>query len=78
MKYGALSGDEGRVRLEWSETDGAFRLDWQEHAGPATVEPTSRGFGSTILNSVVGSYFQGEAKVSFEPAGIRFSIIGRL
>ena len=78
MKHGALSGEEGRVRLEWSEADGAFRLDWQEHAGPATIEPTSRGFGSTILNSVVGSYFQGEAKVTFEPAGIRFSIVGQL
>ena len=34
-KYGALSQPEGRVRLEWSITDGtppALRIRWEEQA----------------------------------------------
>lgn len=50
-KYGALSGDAGRVRIAWQiEPDGEHvLLRWRESDGPAVSEPTVWGLGSRIL-----------------------------
>ena len=78
VKHGALSGDEGRVEIRWTAADGAFSLEWAEHDGPPVAPPASRGFGSTILDRVVGDYFGGTAKVEYAPDGVRFRLQGTL
>jgi two-component sensor histidine kinase len=51
LKYGALSSDKGRVRLDWQtdEGDDQFVLRWQETGGPAAHTPSQSGFGSRII-----------------------------
>src|SRR5262249_37923972 len=48
VKYGALSNDRGRVRIEWTVTgtDGAreLQMHWTEMGGPRVAPPKQRGF----------------------------------
>ena len=55
-KYGALSNDVGRVRLQWNVLqDRPFlRLHWSESGGPAIEKQPSRvGFGSFLIERVL-------------------------
>ncbi|WP_062112301.1 HWE histidine kinase domain-containing protein [Aureimonas sp. AU40] len=75
-KYGALSNDAGRVVMSWGPIDGAFEFHWIEAGGPAVVPPDNRGFGSRLIERIVASYFDGEGRIDFDPAGIRFKLRG--
>ncbi|WP_378970757.1 PAS domain-containing protein [Methylobacterium komagatae] len=80
-KYGALSNDSGRVDLSW-RVDGTgpvarFKLAWREHGGPQVSEPTRRGFGSTLIDRSLRSYFGGTAATEFHPEGLRFTLEAR-
>lgn len=78
-KYGALSRPEGRITIRWDkQDDDRFTFDWQESGGPLVTEPTRRGFGSRLTERVVSDLFQGQAGIRFEPAGVAFSLLGRL
>ncbi len=77
-KYGALGADGGHVTIAWSVGIGeggrrlAFR--WQEDGGPAVAPPTRTGFGSRMIERVLGQHMRGTAKVDYRPAGIVFTI----
>ncbi len=77
-KYGALSNENGWIELTWSVERGGevphLRLRWQEIGGPPVVPPTRRGFGSTMIERSLKSYFRGEAKMQYHPAGLIFEI----
>ena len=56
MKYGALSNADGYVviasRLS-SEAGGAVvDIDWREHGGPPVAEPSRKGFGATLMETL--------------------------
>lgn len=78
IKYGALSSDTGRVSIRWAIAQGAagarLRLDWQESGGPPVSEPGSRGFGSRMIEKGLSGDLRGEARLFFDPAGVRFSL----
>jgi PAS domain S-box-containing protein len=66
-KYGALSATAGRVELKWSHAaDGWVILRWTETGGPLVNEPTHRGFGSRVIESMIG---QLKGKTSFDWRG---------
>jgi two-component system CheB/CheR fusion protein len=52
-KYGALSGDKGRVNLSWSMEKGnggdLLKVVWEENDGPAVCQPRMAGFGSHLI-----------------------------
>lgn len=75
-KYGALSNETGSVTMSWGQVDGAFVFAWNEAGGPPVTEPTRRGFGSRLIERIVASYFDGEARLEFAPTGIRFKLTG--
>ncbi|WP_416356640.1 PAS domain S-box protein [Aureimonas phyllosphaerae] len=75
-KYGALSNEAGRVAMSWGEADGSFQFNWIESGGPLVTAPQRRGFGSKLIERIVASYFDGEGRIDFDPAGIRFTLIG--
>jgi two-component sensor histidine kinase len=74
VKYGALSQDGGHVDVSWSNQDGEFHFRWQESGGPHVTAPQRRGFGSQMIEKVLGSYLGGTAKIDFAPAGIVLSL----
>lgn len=74
FKYGALSNDEGQVRVTWTAAGsaGAIRLSltWTESGGPPVAQPARRGFGVRLLERALGADLGGEVKLRFEPAGL--------
>jgi PAS domain S-box-containing protein len=56
-KYGALSTEDGVIELKWShETDGRLILRWIELGGPVVETPTKRGFGTRVIQGMIGQF----------------------
>ena len=54
-KYGSLSAADGDVEIAWSRTaDGRLSLRWTESGGPTVTPPTHRGFGTRIMENMIG------------------------
>ena len=59
-KYGALSLEEGTLRITWECVDNLLILKWEESGGPALRgPPKSEGFGTAISNHSVREQFGG-------------------
>ncbi len=75
-KYGALSGNSGRVDIVWGEdaqNPGFAVFRWRETGGPAVVPPTRRGFGSRLIENALKSDF-GNPQLQFLPDGVVCSL----
>ncbi|WP_237064892.1 sensor histidine kinase [Loktanella sp. M215] len=81
-KYGALSVEEGRVRITWQidhgSPDPVFRFVWQESGGPQVAKPTRRGFGSRMIEQALAGYFLGTAELVYDPDGLLFNMTSPL
>ena len=54
VKYGSLRGSYGRLDVKW-ELDGlTLQLAWRETVTPFTPPGDRRGFGTTVLEAMVG------------------------
>jgi PAS domain S-box-containing protein len=76
-KYGALSNENGQVRLVW-QTSGhgpakSFRLCWKESGGPPVHPPKQKGFGSLLIERALQNQL-GQARLDFDPQGLQCSI----
>lgn len=74
-KYGALSVLEGRVRIAWTATpadDGAVRLrmTWTESGGPPVTTPTTRGFGTRLIQRGLAAELRGEVLIDYPVTGV--------
>jgi two-component sensor histidine kinase len=78
-KYGALSSDNGTVRLDWETlTENGkpkLRLVWAEAGGPPVTAPVQRGFGSRLIERSARDQLGGEATVDFLPRGVVYTVI---
>ncbi|MBY3591370.1 hypothetical protein HJA87_16055 [Rhizobium bangladeshense] len=61
IKYGSLSAN-GRVNIEWRQDVTAVRLNWKDIYGPLVKVPEQRGFGSHLIERVLGPE-EGEATI---------------
>jgi two-component sensor histidine kinase/PAS domain-containing protein len=77
-KYGALSRPEGRVSVNWEIQEGRLRFDWEESGGPAVAPPTQKGFGSRLLEELVGRDLGGDVKLNYDVSGVRWGITATL
>ncbi len=71
VKYGALSADDGRVEVSWSQTDDLIALVWKERDGPPVKAPERRGFGSRLLETALAAQ-RGRSTLTYEPDGVRY------
>lgn len=69
VKFGALSGNKGKVEINWETNESAVMIHWREHDGPDVNPPAHRGFGSKLLERAVRHEFNGDIKCDFHPAG---------
>ena len=80
-KYGALSNAAGRVHISWCQHplngSAKFVFRWQEHRGPAVSAPEQRGFGSAVLEQVMGEYFDAP-RINFATEGVSYELHGLL
>lgn len=71
VKYGALSAPLGRVQVEWSRaTDGRLVLRWTETGGPLVKSPSRRGFGTGVMERVMGDQLKGEIRFQWRSEGL--------
>jgi two-component sensor histidine kinase len=74
VKYGALSGEEGRIDIGWEiDSSGAepvFSICWTERNGPPIAAPTHRGFGTTVVTKMVEMSLDGETVLDYTSTGL--------
>jgi two-component system CheB/CheR fusion protein len=70
VKYGALSNGEGRITIQWHGTPDRLVLGWQESGGPHVEPPTSRGFGTNLIQRAMAGE-QGGARFDYAPDGLK-------
>jgi two-component sensor histidine kinase len=77
VKYGALSVDDGRVRVQWTiaqqSTRAVLQLEWREFGGPPVTVPTRRGFGTRLIERSAAG-MGAEAKLQFQPDGLVYTL----
>ena len=76
-KHGALSTDDGKVRIEWTyHGEGEsrrLRLTWSESGGPVVRKPARHGFGRTVLERVTIVALGGKGALDFAASGVVWS-----
>jgi two-component sensor histidine kinase len=68
-KYGAFSGEDGRVELHWhTDSDGQTALEWIEVGGPMVTEPRrdGQGFGMRLLERALAADLGSGSKVNLD------------
>jgi two-component sensor histidine kinase len=73
-KYGALSVDAGCVDVGWRLDSDIFAMSWTERKGPPVSPPKRRGFGSTVVDSMVKQTVNGEVHLDFIPSGVVWNL----
>ena len=77
LKYGALRSEDGSVRVQWRTENSEHRMlnfEWNELDGPPIIPPTKSGFGSTMIERMLGSQIEGIVEVRYEHDGLRFRL----
>jgi PAS domain S-box-containing protein len=75
-KYGALSEEKGKVRVEWSRAaDGRVVLRWIEAGGPAVSPPTRKGFGTHVMEAMIRGHVGGDVRLDWHTEGLVCEII---
>jgi two-component sensor histidine kinase len=79
-KYGALTGDDGRLAVTWhvepgvTALAGRFKLLWQESDGPPVAPPTKSGFGTRTIERNLAHAVDAKVSLDFRPEGFVCSI----
>lgn len=81
VKYGALSGEAGRVAIDWSTSAGetgaapALTLNWRESGGPPASPPEKMGFGLKVVQREVEYSHSGSARFDFAASGFAATFV---
>ncbi|MDX2275178.1 MAG: PAS domain S-box protein [Hyphomonadaceae bacterium] len=69
-KYGALSGEFGRVSVQWRIANQTLSLVWSESGGPLVETPTRTGFGTRLIERSLAHDLGGAARIQYLPGGV--------
>ena len=73
-KYGALSNEEGRIAITWSlidvESGPDLRIAWRESGGPPVIAPSTKGFGSRLIERGVTGHVGGSVSIDYAATGV--------
>ncbi len=81
IKYGALSGPDGHVLLNWalsSDPNPILMIAWTEVGGPPVVEPSRIGYGTRFMRSALAGMFGEQPNLIFAEDGLRCTVRGPL
>jgi PAS domain S-box-containing protein len=78
IKYGALSGPEGRVTVAWQVLGASnkrqLRMTWIERGGPPAAPPKHKGFGHLVIERMVAEALQGKVELEFAATGLSWRL----
>lgn len=78
-KYGALSNEEGQVRIEWQLDSGpsgerVFEISWVERNGPPVKKPERLGFGSLVIERMTSQAMDASVDVEYALLGLTWRL----
>ena len=73
-KYGALSTHAGSIDVGWQLDGGTFTMSWTERGGPPVQAPERRGFGSTVIDSMMKRSLNGEVQLDYAQSGLEWRL----
>lgn len=75
-KYGALANTSGVVKLSWSLSDEGIAIRWREEGADieAPTTPSRKGFGTLVLERMLGMALKAELERIMHPDGIEWRI----
>ena len=75
-KYGALRNEAGQVAIGWALTEGnQIVITWCESGGPAVETPTSKGFGSRMIERALAADLGATVSFDYAADGLVVTII---
>jgi two-component sensor histidine kinase len=80
-KYGALSNGSGRISVHWTIAEGDeehLQIVWTEAGGPKVAAPSSKGFGSRLIERGLAGQLGGEAVIDYRETGVVCRIMAPL
>ena len=70
-KYGSLSAEDGKVRIEWSQIEADLvEVTWRESGGPPVQQTRKRGFGTDLIEKIVAHELRHPVELQFRPEGV--------
>jgi PAS domain S-box-containing protein len=81
VKHGSLRDPNGTVSLDWHlrpEPDPGLTLQWSERGPLPIVEPSRRGFGTTMIKQALGAEFNADVSLDYLPTGLVCTVTARL
>ncbi|MGB7079544.1 MAG: HWE histidine kinase domain-containing protein [Xanthobacteraceae bacterium] len=79
IKHGSLSRSKGQLDLSWSasrtQRGMTLTLDWTEKNGPPARRPRKIGFGSRLIDLVIGRQLNGEVTRTFSRKGLAVNLV---
>lgn len=78
-KYGALSSDQGAIRIEIRKKREDVEITWSESGGPKVTKPAQLGFGSRLVSMSLRNQLGGEIAFDWREAGlhVQMTVPGR-
>ncbi|QLL60201.1 histidine kinase [Sinorhizobium mexicanum] len=77
-KHGALANATGVIRLDWSVYDGMIAIRWREEGADIAAPPEQAsgrtGFGTVVLERMLGMALGAELERTMHPDGIEWTI----
>ncbi len=74
-KYGALSGQTGKVSITARSEGDVYQLEWLETGGPAVTEPeTLGGFGTRLVKMSVEGQMRGQLERRWLEEGLKVQV----
>lgn len=73
-EYGALSTDEGSVKVLWWIAGNGFHMTWTERNGPRVELPQRRGFGTVVMGPMVERTVSGRVALDYGADGMSWRL----
>ncbi|MGB3627475.1 MAG: HWE histidine kinase domain-containing protein [Henriciella sp.] len=70
VKHGALATPSGSLHISWKIVDHAIRIEWRESGAETVAEPSSAGFGTTLLDRLARDFMECEIERSWSEDGL--------
>ncbi len=71
-KFGALSGQDGKVSINWRLIEPHLaEVEWRETGGPPVNQTRGRGFGTELIEKIVAHELRQPVALEFEQDGVR-------
>lgn len=73
VKYGAFATEAGSLAVTWTRTPERVEVVWRERVPALAPRPERRGFGTTVLENMVGRALGADVARVIHPDGIEWS-----